>query len=349
MAKAYKLDSGLWAIRPTYKGQRAFFTAERKDDVMLMASEWLANRKTSSDSSVTLRNAIKAYIDTSTDVLSPSTVRGYYIALDRLQDYDIIHKKLGRITAAELQRLVNTLARKYAPKTVKNTYALVTATFRFYGLPSPEGINLPKARPKSYNLPSDDDLRHLLELAEGTDMELVILLAAFGGLRRSEIAALSTDDIEGDAIHVREAVVRGVSGELHTKGTKTLSSDRLVLLPDFVMEKLKEKDGMICPMSPAAITRRWERLRAKVGVETRLHDLRHYSASLMHAIGVPDQYIMGRHGWKTDYALKTIYRNEIDDVTRAMNDKVNRYFDRNFGEKCQWNVNEHGKVLNFRA
>ena len=56
---------------------------------------------------------------------------------------------------------------------------------------------------------------------------------------------------------------------------------------------------------------------------SRFHDLRHYSASKMHAVGVPDQYIQGRHGWKTDYALKKIYRNELDDVTKSMNDKIN--------------------------
>ena len=40
----------------------------------------------------------------------------------------------------------------------------------------------------------------------------------------------------------------------------------------------------------------------------RFHDFRHYSASIMHAIGIPDQYIMARGGWKTDTVLKAVYR-----------------------------------------
>lgn len=38
----------------------------------------------------------------------------------------------------------------------------------------------------------------------------------------------------------------------------------------------------------------------------RFHDLRYYSASIMHAIGVPDVYIMERGGWSSDKTLKKI-------------------------------------------
>ncbi len=32
----------------------------------------------------------------------------------------------------------------------------------------------------------------------------------------------------------------------------------------------------------------------------------------MHAIGIPDQYIMARGGWGSDKVLKAIYRGTID-------------------------------------
>ncbi|MCB7523198.1 tyrosine-type recombinase/integrase [[Clostridium] hylemonae] len=45
----------------------------------------------------------------------------------------------------------------------------------------------------------------------------------------------------------------------------------------------------------------------------RFHDLRHYSASIQHALGIPDAYIMERGGWETDGTLKSIYRHTLKD------------------------------------
>ena len=58
----------------------------------------------------------------------------------------------------------------------------------------------------------------------------------------------------------------------------------------------------------------------------RFHDFRHYSASIMHAIGIPDQYIMARGGWKTDTVLKAVYRNVINDEQKKFTDKINSHF-----------------------
>ena len=58
----------------------------------------------------------------------------------------------------------------------------------------------------------------------------------------------------------------------------------------------------------------------------RFHDLRHYAASIMHAIGVPDQYILQRGGWSSDNVMKTVYRNAIDIETVRQTKKINEHF-----------------------
>ena len=58
----------------------------------------------------------------------------------------------------------------------------------------------------------------------------------------------------------------------------------------------------------------------------RFHDLRHYSASIMHAIGILDQYIMASGGWKTDTVLKAVYRNVINDEQKKFTDKIISHF-----------------------
>ena len=332
MAKPYKLPSGMWAVRPYADGERAFFTAKTRTDVKLLEAEWLAGKRARQVTDLTLITAIKEYIDNCSATLSPSTVYGYMIIYHRLESYDIGLKRIDRITGPELQRLANTLAKKYSPKTVRNTMGLVTATCKYFSVSVPDRINLPQQEQKKYNVPTNAEINTMLEAFAGTDMETATMLAAFAGLRRSEIAALTSDDIDHKrkCLYIHAAVVLDKDNNLVKKTTKTQSSTRTVILPNLVYEHIKDKQGPLCNMTPKQISNAWDRIRRKHGIGARFHDLRHYSASLSHAVGVRDQYIMSRHGWKTDYALKSIYRNELDDFTVAMNKKVNKYIDRKF-------------------
>ncbi len=46
----------------------------------------------------------------------------------------------------------------------------------------------------------------------------------------------------------------------------------------------------------------------------RFHDLGHYYASTLHAIGIPDPYIMERCGWGNDAVRKDVYRHTTGDI-----------------------------------
>ena len=47
----------------------------------------------------------------------------------------------------------------------------------------------------------------------------------------------------------------------------------------------------------------------------------------MHAIGVPDQYILQRGGWASDGVMKTVYRNAISDESVKQNTIINQHFE----------------------
>lgn len=90
-------------------------------------------------------------------------------------------------------------------------------------------------------------------------------------------------------------------------------------------------------MKPYNVTKALKRALKKNNLpDFRFHDLRHYAASILHAIGVPDQYIMQYGGWKTDYVMKTVYRNVINGEMQKMNDKINNHFT----ELCEKNISE---------
>lgn len=142
-------------------------------------------------------------------------------------------------------------------------------------------------------MPSDKDIKKLLKHIEGSELEKAVLLTAFGTLRREEICALTDRDIHGDSITINKSVVRSDKGGMITKSPKNLSSNRVVEYPHFVIEKFD-------------------------GIQGRLVN--------MHAIGIPDQYIMARGGWKTDTVLKSVYRNVINDEQKKFTNKINSHF-----------------------
>ena len=80
-------------------------------------------------------------------------------------------------------------------------------------------------------------------------------------------------------------------------------------------------------ITPTALTNAFEHLVKACGLpHFRFHDLRAYSASIRHAIGIPDQYIMREGGWKTDTVLKAIYRRTMQDKEAEFSAKMNTHF-----------------------
>lgn len=58
------------------------------------------------------------------------------------------------------------------------------------------------------------------------------------------------------------------------------------------------------------------------------------SATIQHAIGIPDAYIMQRGGWGNDAVLKNVYRHVMEEKEKEMNKKANDYFSALCNTKC---------------
>ena len=185
-----------------------------------------------------------------------------------------------------------------------------------------------KIRPDIY-VPSDEDIRRLMAFVKGTDMELPIMLAAFGMMRRGEIYALSLDDFNGNTVHIHQNKVRAHDGSFHLKAPKTFSGDRFVELPPFVVKTIRKK-GYVTNYLPDTITKNFEILLARNNItHYRFHDLRHFSASVRHTL-VPDVYTMQAGGWASEAVLQGVYRHAMSDKEKEMSDKVNDYFSDKF-------------------
>ncbi len=335
MATAKKLPSGNWRIR-VYTGkvdgkdQFASITAPTKKQAEMEA----ALLKYKRHEPMTLGTAMDRYIQAKEEVLSPATVLGYK-KMRRLCFNSIIGKRLDRLNQENIQQAISEYSSGHSEKSTRNASGLLSAVLKMYMPGFQYSVTLPQKSKSHITIPSHGDVQKLVDAIRGTEMETVLMLASALGLRRSEICALTWDDIDMAActISISKAMVLADDRTWSVKSPKTTASHRTVTIPDALhkhLRGLQQTPGPIIGINPDAITKRFIRLRNKHKVNCRFHDLRHYYASLMLALGIPDKYAMQRMGHETDNMLKTVYQHLMDDkdqeVDRSINEKLNTLF-----------------------
>lgn len=70
-------------------------------------------------------------------------------------------------------------------------------------------------------------------------------------------------------------------------------------------------------------------------LKCRFHDLRHYNASIILALGVPDKYAMERMGHSTTDMLKKVYQHVMTEKRKEVSDVVNAHMNTFEVEKWQ--------------
>lgn len=336
MAKAKKLPSGNWRVR-VYDGKDASgkaiyksFTAPSKKEAEFLAAQY-ATKKKASDSALkdrTLCEAYARYIEIKKNTLSPSTVREYTRAAK--SDFpELMAMKLSRITQEAVQSAVNVMAASHSPKSVRNAHGLLSGVLKMFAPEINLNTHLPQGKRPEIYVPTEVEVENLVRYIRGTELEKAVLLAAFGSLRRSECCALTIDDIDGDIVHVNKAIVYNEQKQWVLKQPKSKAGYRDVKMPAFVIERLiPSENGRIVNIMPVTLTDYFIDARAKFHLpHFRFHDLRHYQASILHAMGVPDKYIMERGGWGTDSTLKQIYQHTMSDKRREVEEEIIKRFE----------------------
>ena len=322
--KIEKLPSGSYRIRKMYKGKMYTVTFERKPtqkEAMLAMADELQKIQRKHES-MDFKAAADEYIESKKNILSPTTIRGYNSAMKtiskRFQGLNI-----HDITALDIQTEINLLSKEHSPKTVRNYHGFISAVLGMFQPNLRISTTLPQKVKNEPYIPSDEDVRKILEYAKGTEYEIPIILACHG-LRRSEICALKPEDISADVVRINKAMVENEELEWVIKTTKTTSSTREVIIPMEIAECIRSR-GYVYNGYPGQITKFLSRAEKQLGIpHFPLHKLRHYFASKLSSINVPDADIMRMGGWETDHVMKSVYRHSMDGENQSAQRKISK-------------------------
>lgn len=304
--KARKLKSGNWNIRIMVGGKSYSFTDPDKKVAKKQASAFAAEVRENIQNPP-LYKCLEDFITERSETLSPSTLRAYesIVRAIRKRNPTLAQKRVVALTDKDVQDIIRPLK---TPKTQRNYVNFIqVATDRRFK------VKYHNQKQKHIAIPTELEIAGLVEVFRNTEMEIPIMLGAYGGLRRGEICALRMADIDGDFVHVSKAVVRDQSGTWVTKDPKTASSIRSVLLPHFVIERIQEQ-GYITHLLPSQVSNRFWKKQRNLGIPPYcFHSLRHFHASYLHYLNIPDAYIQKRGGWANASTLQNIYRHALAD------------------------------------
>lgn len=340
----YRLYTGTDA---SGKKQYKSFTASTMREAKQKAQEWQLDHPTRPIGNPTFAEAAQAFLVNRRAVLSPSTYDDYQRRISRIETLypDFAKKHMSVIVSEDVQRIVTDLAARkkenaavrskgrelsgtVSPKTVRNYYGIIRDVLSAHGVVI-QGIRLPQRRPTQLQIPENDIVSALLEDIKGTELEIPVLLAAFGPMRRGEICALKMEDInfDTDTVHVRRSLVRDADGYIVEKGPKSAAGDRFIKYPHYVTALIKER-GYVSKMAPDTLSKRFFRTLDRHGYKHfRFHDLRHFAASFQIALGIPPQYVMERGGWSSGQTMQR-YIHALDQQKKTMSDKANDAFEK---------------------
>lgn len=349
MAKAKKLPSGSWRVqlfvgrnsagKPKYKS----FTAPTRKEAEYLAANYALTlseeKKALAPTRITLGQAMRQYIDNRDNLLSPATIRMYNV-LHRSAYETISQKPVLEITREDVQHAINAYAAGHSPKTVRNAYALLRSVLAVYApkldLDAKENrINLPQKETVDLEIPEDSDIAMLYAYAknDNEDMYIAILLAATLGLRRSEICALTQADFADGKVSITKALVPTADDkDWVVKPPKTQAGYRVLDVNKRVYDIVKAhganpRTGRIIMLDPDGITNRYRRYRKHLNIPGRFHDLRHYRASTMLVLGVPNKYASQRMGHSTPQMTERVYQHIMKSKDKEYTKVIDEHID----------------------
>jgi integrase len=255
---------------------------------------------------------------------------------------------ISRVTVADIERWHTRMRRAGVGEVaIKNRHTVLRAAFTqavrwgWIGTNPAATARLTHAKRLPRASMSADEVRRVLDAAAGFDpaAALALRIAAVAGARRAELAALRWSDLAGDRLTIDSAIEtqrHGCRGEpvaptLTDAPTKT-ANRRVVVLDAATVEAI---DALMLdrqhlgpwmlsdsgePVNPDRIGAWWRRARKATGIDPawRLHDLRHWSATVAITSGHDVRTVAGRLGHANPAMTLRVYAHAVEAADEAV-------------------------------
>ncbi|MEP6661184.1 MAG: tyrosine-type recombinase/integrase [Acidimicrobiales bacterium] len=234
--------------------------------------------------------------------------------------------RVSSLSAGHVERLMLLMDRcGRRPQTVRHVFNVVSMLSKWAmreGLleRSPlEHVKPPRVGTAQVTIPDEVDVRRLLVAATGWPgrptgwMHVFLTAAVETGARRGELLALQWEDVRGDVITIRSSVTLLKGGPV-LKGTKTdrprrlaapVSVESMLTLPRRGRFVFGGPKGQL--RAPNAVSFEYVKLCRSIGVKARLHDLRHFNATVLISSGVDVRTVAQRLGHSRPSTTLDVY------------------------------------------
>lgn len=287
------------------------------------------------------------WLETVKPTIAYNTYKGYAKNLRRINGYfKPLNIRLDEIKPLHIQQFYSKMySEGLSGSTVQHFHVNIRKALQYAMLNElintnpADKVKRPKAKKYIASYYNKNELAQLFEVFKGDRLELCVQIAAYYGVRRSELIGLKWDaiDFENKTISIRHKVVfdrqNGKELFIGDDELKNVSSRRTLPLMPHIEKLLREEkawqeqnealmgdsynkdfDGYVCRdkmgklITPNYVTRHFKQVIDKNGLKhLRFHDLRHSCASLMLAHGVSMKEIQEWLGHSTYNVTANLY------------------------------------------
>ncbi len=293
---------------------------------------------------LTVAEMLDLWAETEGPTWAPSTERDQRSRIRLVKSDRIAALPLSRLSAVEVDRWHARLAgRGVGEGSIKNQHTVLRAAITLavrWGWLSTNVVavaRLGRRKSEPRGTLSIEEVRRVLESATTlvTDGKMepqaavALRLAAVTGARRSELAALRWRDLDDGHLTIDSsiAIIRGGSSGPTLRDDSTKTANRRVISLDAttltLLDELRANFSTFgpwilstgeAPVNPERLTAWWRRSRDCAGVAARwrLHDLRHWSATISIARGHDIRTVANRLGHANPSMTLRTYAHAVD-------------------------------------
>jgi integrase len=255
--------------------------------------------------------------------------------VERVRD-ELLASKLAPQTVADVLRvLAQALGKAEAKGLIARNHAAASI------------VDRPRGQVRDFAIITPEYGKRILAAARGADpWDAAASLALGLSLRREEVLGLGWDHIDVDTGTIRiERTLTYAGGELHWGPPKSEAGERELPAPEFVFDALRRHraaqnerrllygeawrdEGLVIdygdggPWLPPTFSTYWARFAKRAGFgEVTFHTLRHGTATLLLAAGVPDAVVVQIMG-HADTRILRRYQDVIPDLMRDAGERL---------------------------